>query len=45
MQAAIYDFKETTKYWIFEKEVLDGNLCRMCCGRGYGPVARYATLL
>jgi len=29
--AANYDFKETRKYWIFEKEVLDDNLCRMCC--------------
>ena len=41
--AATYDFKESRKYWISEKEVLDGDLCRISCGRDYGPVVRQAT--
>ena len=42
--APIYDLKETTNYWIFEKDMMDGSLCRICCGRGYGLVARQAML-
>jgi hypothetical protein len=34
---------ETRGYWKLKEEVLDRNVWRTCCGRGYGPVLRQTT--
>jgi hypothetical protein len=34
------DLKETSGYWKFEREAVDGALWRSRSGRGYGPAIR-----
>jgi hypothetical protein len=34
------DLKGKSGYWELKKETLDHTLCRICFGRGYGPVVR-----
>jgi hypothetical protein len=35
--------KENTRYWRLKEEVLDRNVWRTRCGRGYGLVVRQTT--
>jgi hypothetical protein len=37
------DFKEKRRYRNFKQKTMDRTVCKICFGRGYGPVARQTT--